>query len=297
MQFLSYLINGISLGSVYALIALGYTMVYGIAKMLNFAHGDVIMIGSYVVFFTFGTSGMNPILSIVLSMVVCTVLGVVIERVAYRPLREAPSLAVLITAIGVSYLLQQVAQLTWSSNPKSFISVISGIPFLKPLSLFGGQLTISAETIVTIVVCVVIMVVLIWFVNNTSAGHAMLAVSEDRGAAQLMGVNVNATISLTFAIGSALAAVAGALLCSSYPTLQPTTGAMPGIKAFVAAVFGGIGSIPGAFLGGILLGIIENLSKAYISTQLSDAIVFLVLIVVLIVKPTGLLGKKVNVKV
>ncbi|WP_346670311.1 branched-chain amino acid ABC transporter permease [uncultured Subdoligranulum sp.] len=297
MQFLSYLINGISLGSVYALIALGYTMVYGIAKMLNFAHGDVIMIGSYVVFFTFGTSGMNPILSIVLSMVVCTVLGVVIERVAYRPLREAPSLAVLITAIGVSYLLQQVAQLTWSSNPKSFISVISGIPFLQPLSLFGGQLTISAETIVTIVVCVVIMVVLIWFVNNTSAGHAMQAVSEDRGAAQLMGVNVNATISLTFAIGSALAAVAGALLCSSYPTLQPTTGAMPGIKAFVAAVFGGIGSIPGAFLGGILLGIIENLSKAYISTQLSDAIVFLVLIVVLIVKPTGLLGKKVNVKV
>ena len=297
MQFLSYLINGISLGSVYALIALGYTMVYGIAKMLNFAHGDVIMIGSYVVFFTFGTSGMNPILSILLSMVVCTVLGVVIERVAYRPLREAPSLAVLITAIGVSYLLQQVAQLTWSSSPKSFISAVSGIPFLKPISLFDGQLTISAETIVTIVVCLIIMVALIWFVNNTSAGHAMQAVSEDRGAAQLMGVNVNATISLTFAIGSALAAVAGALLCSSYPTLQPTTGAMPGIKAFVAAVFGGIGSIPGAFLGGIFLGVIENLSKAYISTQLSDAIVFLVLIIVLLVKPTGLLGKKVNVKV
>jgi len=286
MQFLSYLINGISLGSVYALIALGYTMVYGIAKMLNFAHGDVIMIGSYVVFFAFGSAGMNPVLAIVLSMVVCTVLGVTIERVAYRPLREAPSLAVLITAIGVSYLLQQVAQLAWTSNPKSFTSVVSG---LKPISLFGGQLTISAETVVTIIACIVIMVVLIWFVNNTPA--------EDRGAAQLMGVNVNATISLTFAIGSALAAVAGALLCSSYPTLQPTTGAMPGIKAFVAAVFGGIGSIPGAFLGGILLGIIENLSKAYISTQLSDAIVFLVLVVVLIVKPTGLLGKKVNVKV
>ena len=197
MQFLSYLINGISLGSVYALIALGYTMVYGIAKMLNFAHGDVIMIGSYVVF--------------------CTVLGVTIERVAYRPLREAPSLAVLITAIGVSYLLQQVAQLAWTSNPKSFTSVVSG---LKPISLFGGQLTISAETVVTIIACIVIMVVLIWFVNNTPAGHAMLAVSEDRGAAQLMGVNVNATISLTFAIGSALAAVAGALLCSSYPTLR-----------------------------------------------------------------------------
>lgn len=297
MQFLSYLINGISLGSVYALIALGYTMVYGIAKMLNFAHGDVIMIGSYVVFFTFGSSGMNPVLAVLLSMVVCTLLGVTIERIAYRPLREAPSLAVLITAIGVSYLLQQVAQLTWSSNPVSFISVVSRAEFLKPISLFDGQLTISVETILTIVVCLVIMAVLMWFINNTSAGHAMLAVSEDRGAAQLMGVNVNGTISLTFAIGSALAAVAGALLCSSYPTLQPTTGAMPGIKAFVAAVFGGIGSIPGAFLGGILLGVIENLSKAYISTQLSDAIVFLVLVVVLIVKPTGLLGKKVNVKV
>ena len=297
MQFLSYLINGISLGSVYALIALGYTMVYGIAKMLNFAHGDVIMIGSYVVFFTFGLSGMNPILSILLSMVVCTILGVTIERVAHRPLREAPSLAVLITAIGVSYLLQQVAQLSWGSDPKSFISIVSKSEALEPVSLFDGQLTISVETILTIVVCLVIMAALMWFINNTSAGHAMRAVSEDRGAAQLMGVNVNATISLTFAIGSALAAVAGALLCSSYPTLQPTTGAMPGIKAFVAAVFGGIGSIPGAFLGGILLGIIENLSKAYISTQLSDAIVFLVLIVVLLVKPTGLLGKKVHVKV
>jgi len=289
MQFLSYLINGISLGSVYALIALGYTMVYGIAKMLNFAHGDVIMIGSYVIFFAFGSFGLNPIVSVLLSMVVCTILGVTMERVAYRPLREAPSLAVLITAIGVSYLLQQVAQLLWTSNPKNFKSVVS----LQPIKLFDGQLTISAETLVTIL----IMVVLTLFINHTSAGHAMLAVSEDRGAAQLMGINVNATISLTFAIGSALAAVAGALMCSSYPTLMPTTGAMPGIKAFVAAVFGGIGSIPGAFLGGILLGIIENLSKAYISTQLSDAIVFVVLIVVLIVKPTGLLGKKVNVKV
>ena len=293
MQFLSYLINGISLGSVYALIALGYTMVYGIAKMLNFAHGDVIMIGSYVIFFAFGSFGLNPIVSVLLSMVVCTILGVTMERVAYRPLREAPSLAVLITAIGVSYLLQQVAQLLWTSNPKNFKSVVS----LQPIKLFDGQLTISAETLVTILACILIMVVLTLFINHTSAGHAMLAVSEDRGAAQLMGINVNATISLTFAIGSALAAVAGALMCSSYQTFMPTTGAMPGIKAFVAAVFGGIGSIPGAFLGGILLGIIENLSKAYISTQLSDAIVFVVLIVVLIVKPTGLLGKKVNVKV
>lgn len=293
MQFLTYLINGISLGSVYALIALGYTMVYGIAKMLNFAHGDVIMIGSYIVFFAFGSFGLNPIVSVLLSMIVCTVLGITIERVAYRPLREAPSLAVLITAIGVSYLLQQVAQLLWKSDPKSFKSVVS----LKPITLFDGQMVISGETIITIAACVVIMIVLMFFVNHTSTGHAMQAVSEDRGAAQLMGVNVNATISLTFAIGSALAAVAGALLCSSYPTLQPTTGAMPGIKAFVAAVFGGVGSIPGAFIGGVLLGVIENLSKAYISTQLSDAIVFLVLIVVLLVKPTGLLGKKVNVKV
>ena len=293
MQFLSYLISGISLGSVYALIALGYTMVYGIAKMLNFAHGDIIMIGSYVIFFAFGSFGWNPIVAVLFSMVVCTILGVVIERIAYRPLREAPSLAVLITAIGVSYLLQQVAQLLWTSNTKSFTSVVG----LQKVTLFDGQLTISGETIVTILVCIVIMVFLTLFVNHTVPGHAMLAVSEDRGAAQLMGFNVNATISLTFAIGSALAAVAGALLCSSYPSLSPTTGAMPGIKAFVAAVFGGIGSIPGAFIGGILLGIIENLSKAYISTQLSDAIVFAVLIVVLLVKPTGLLGKKVNVKV
>ena len=294
MQFLSYLINGISLGSVYALIALGYTMVYGIAKMLNFAHGDVIMIGSYVVFFAFGSAGMNPVLAIVLSMVVCTVLGVTIERVAYRPLREAPSLAVLITAIGVSYLLQQVAQLAWTSNPKSFISVVSG---LKPISLFGGQLTISAETVVTIIACIVIMVALMLFTGKSKVGTAMRAVSEDKGAAQLMGINVNTTISITFAIGSGLAAIAGVLLCSAYPTLMPTTGSLPGIKAFTAAVFGGIGSIPGAFIGGILLGIIEIFAKAYISTQLSDAIVFAVLIVVLLVKPDGLLGKHVSEKV
>ena len=293
MSFLNHLISGISLGSIYAIIALGYTMVYGIAKMLNFAHGDVIMVGGYMCFCATTYLGWPAWMGVVLAVVVCTALGVVIERLAYKPLRMAPSLAVLITAIGVSYFLQNAALLIWSSNPKTFTSVVTG----EALSLFGGQMQISKVTLVAIAACIVIMVVLIWFVNNTPAGHAMLAVSEDRGAAQLMGVNVNATISLTFAIGSALAAVAGALLCSSYPTLQPTTGAMPGIKAFVAAVFGGIGSIPGAFLGGILLGIIENLSKAYISTQLSDAIVFLVLVVVLIVKPTGLLGKKVNVKV
>ena len=209
MQFLSYLINGISLGSVYALIALGYTMVYGIAKMLNFAHGDVIMVGAYISFCVTNYLGLPVVVSILAAMAVCTLLGVLIEGLAYKPLRGTPSLAVLITAIGVSYLLQQVAQLAWTSNPKSFTSVVSG---LKPISLFGGQLTISAETVVTIIACIVIMVVLIWFVNNTPAGHAMLAVSEDRGAAQLMGVNVNATISLTFAIGSALAAVALSLI-------------------------------------------------------------------------------------
>lgn len=293
MQFLSYLIRGISLGSVYALIALGYTMVYGIAKMLNFAHGDIIMVGGYVVFFAYCKAGINPWLAIILAVATCTLLGITIEKVAYKPLRGAPSLAVLITAIGVSYFLQNGAMLLWKSDPKSFTSVVD----LPALNLFGGQLQISAETIVTIVTSLVIMFVLIWFVNNTRPGHAMQAVSEDRGAAQLMGINVNGIISLTFAIGSGLAAIAGALLLSSYPTLVPTTGAMPGIKAFVAAVFGGIGSIPGALVGGILLGIIENLAKAYISTQLSDAIVFLVLVIVLLVKPSGLMGKKATVKV
>lgn len=293
MQFLTYLVRGISLGSVYALIALGYTMVYGIAKMLNFAHGDVIMVGGYAVFFAFCKYGLNPWLAVLIAMGVCTLLGITIERVAYKPLRGTPSLAVLITAIGVSYFLQNGAMLLWKSDPKSFSSIVK----FKGLNLFGGKLQISAETIVTIITSIVIMIVLMWFVKKTKPGHAMQAVSEDRGAAQLMGINVNGIISLTFAIGSALAAIAGALLLSSYPTLTPTTGAMPGIKAFTAAVFGGIGSIPGAFLGGILLGVIENLSKAYISTQLSDAIVFLVLIVILLVRPTGLLGKKTTVKV
>ena len=293
MSFISYLINGLSLGSVYAIIALGYTMVYGIAKMLNFAHGDIIMIGGYVVFFSASSAGMPPLLAVLLSVIVCTVLGVTIERIAYKPLREAPSLAVLITAIGVSYLLQNVALLLFGANPKSFTSVV---PF-SGLSLAGGNLNISGEAIVTILSGIVIMVGLSVFIKRTKAGQAMLAVSEDKGAAQLMGINVNGTIGLTFAIGSALAAVAGALLCSAYPTLNPYTGSMPGIKAFVAAVFGGIGSIPGAMIGGILLGVIEILSKAYISSQLSDAIVFSVLIIVLLVKPTGIMGKKINEKV
>ena len=293
MSFLSYLINGISLGSVYAIIALGYTMVYGIARMLNFAHGDIIMVGGFTVFTIVTTMGGSPVVGILASVVVCTVLGVTIERVAYRPLRDASPLAVLITAIGVSYLLQNVALLIFGSNARQFTSVIT-VPALK---LAGGKLSISSVTIVTILSCIVIMAALMAFINKTKMGQAMLAVSEDRGAATLMGINVNRTISVTFAIGSALAAVAGVLLCSAYPSLSPYTGSMPGIKAFVAAVFGGIGSIPGAFIGGILLGIIENLAKAYISSQLSDAIEFSVLIIVLLVRPTGILGKKMTEKV
>lgn len=292
-SFFSYLINGISLGSIYAIIALGYTMVYGIAKMLNFAHGDVIMVGSYVAFFAMGSLGLPPVLAVAAAVVVCTILGITIEKIAYKPLRKAPSLAVLITAIGVSFFLQNSSLLAFGANTKMFTSVVN----IPPIVLGEGSITISGETQVTIVACIIIMVALTTFIKKTKAGQAMLAVSEDKGAAELMGVNVNGTISLTFAIGSALAAIAGVLLCSAYPTLNPYTGSMPGIKAFVAAVFGGIGSIPGAFIGGILLGIIENMSKAYISSQLSDAIVFTVLIIVLLVKPTGILGKKISEKV
>ena len=291
--FLSYLINGISLGSVYAIIALGYTMVYGIAKMLNFAHGDVIMIGAYVSFCAMQYMGLPAILSVVLAMAVCTVLGIVIEGLAYKPLRQAPSLSVLITAIGVSYLLQNLALLIWGSTPKSFSSVVS----IGSITLLEGQLVISGETIVTVLANILIMIALTQFTSRTKFGKAMRAVSEDKGAAELMGINVNATISMTFAIGSALAAIAGVLLCSAYPTLQPTTGSMPGIKAFTAAVFGGIGSIPGAMIGGVLLGVIEILGKAYVSTELGDALVFAVLILVLLVKPTGLLGKPMREKV
>ena len=293
MSFISYLLNGISLGSVYAIIALGYTMVYGIAKMLNFAHGDVIMIGCYIVFTMMTTLGMNPIVSILTAVVGCTVLGVVIEKIAYKPLRKASPLAVLITAIGVSYFLENAALLIFGADTRSFTNVVT----LPALKLAGGALTISGTTIVTFLACVVIMAALMLFIKKTKAGQAMLAVSEDKDAAQLMGVNVNATISLTFAIGSGLAAVAGVLFCSAYPTLTPYTGAMPGIKAFTAAVFGGIGSIPGALIGGILLGVIEILGRAYISSQLSDAIVFAVLIIVLLVKPSGILGKQVHEKV
>ena len=292
MIFLDHLINGLSLGSIYAIIALGYTMVYGIAKMLNFAHGDIIMVGAYIAFCGLQYWGIPPVLAILLAMLFCTLLGITIEGLAYRPLRQATSLAVLITAIGMSYLLQNIALMIWGANPKSFPTT-----FINGTSIHLGSLNISSATLITILANVVIMVTLTLFTSRTKLGKAMRCVSEDRGAAELMGINVNRTISLTFAIGSMLAAIAGVLLCSSYPILQPTTGSMPGIKAFTAAVFGGIGSIPGAMLGGVLLGVIEIFGKAYISTELGDAIVFAVLIIVLLVKPAGLLGKPLREKV
>ena len=292
-SFISFLINGISLGSVYAIIALGYTMVYGIAKMLNFAHGDVIMVGGYVVFLATSILDLPAWAAILMAVVVCTLLGITIERIAYKPLRGASSLSVLITAIGVSYFLQNAALILFGADTKSFNSVVN----LPSLKLMDGAITISDETLVTIVVCILVMVLLTTFINKTKTGQAMLAVSADRGAATLMGINVNKTIAVTFAIGSGLAAIAGVLLCSSYPVLSSTTGSMPGIKAFTAAVFGGIGSIPGAMIGGLLLGIIENLSKAYISSQLSDPIVFGILIIVLLFKPSGLMGKQIQEKV
>ena len=294
---LNYLISGISLGSVYAIIALGYTMVYGIAKMLNFAHGDVIMVGGYAAFCAGTYLGWPIPIAILFSMMICTILGIVIEKLAYKPLRSATSLAVLITAIGVSYFLQNMALLIWTSNPKAFPNMVNFIPSIVIGAGTEKEITISSSTIVTIIASILIMIALTLFTGKTKMGKAMRAVSEDKGAAQLMGINVNATISITFAIGSGLAAIAGVLLCSAYPTLMPTTGSMPGIKAFTAAVLGGIGSIPGAMLGGILLGILEKFAQAYISTQLSDAIVFAALIVVLLVKPTGLLGKKIMEKV
>ncbi len=290
MELLQYTINGISIGTIYAIIALGYTMVYGIAKMLNFAHGDVIMIGGFMAYTVISRLGLPELVAVPIAMLVCMILGMTIEGLAYRPLRGSPSLAVLITAIGVSIFLQNSALQIWNADPKIYAGSSANI------SLFGGALNISGDAPMNIAVALVIMIALTICTNRTRMGKAMRAVSEDRDAAQLMGINVNKTISVTFAIGSGLAAVAGVLLWHK-TNLEPTFGAMPGIKAFTAAVLGGVGSMPGAMLGGVLLGLVETLSKAYISTQFSDAIVFSVLIIILLVKPTGILGKKIQEKV
>ena len=290
-HFIQTLISGLSLGSIYALIALGYTMVYGIAKMLNFAHGDIIMIGAYAGIIAVAQMNLPPLAAVLISILICALLGVLIEFLAYKPLRQAPPLSVLITAIGVSYFLQNLALILFGSQQKAY-------PTLAEMSHYTiGGVTVDGISILTLLVTAVIMVVLTFFINKTRLGKAMRAVSEDKAAASLMGISVNGTITLTFAIGSALAAVASIFYGMSYVYIKPTTGAMPGIKAFTAAVFGGIGSVPGAMLGGILLGVIEQLSKTYISTLWSDAIVFGVLVLVLVVKPTGLLGKTMNEKV
>ncbi len=284
MELIETLISGLSIGSTYAMIALGYTMVYGIAKMLNFAHGDVIMVGGYMIFVTMTALG-NPILGLIAAVLFCILLGVTIEKLAYKPLRGASPLAVLITAIGMSYLLQSTAQITFGSAPKMVI-----VADFENLQL--GGLTIPVYTLITLFCSVVIMVVLSLFVKYTRIGRAMIAVSEDRGAAQLMGIDVNGIITITFAIGSALAAFAGFFMLLKSPSLSNTLGAMPGIKAFTAAVIGGIGSIPGAMLGGILMGVVEAFSLHLPAiAPYTDAIEFLILIIILLVKPTGILGK------
>ena len=293
MIFISNLISGIRLGSIYAIIALGYTMVYGIAKMLNFAHGDVIMIGAYSAFVALYRANLPLPIALIISIFICTLLGVIIERLAYKPLRQASSLAVLITAIGVSYFLQNLALLIWGSAAKIFPTILD----YGSINLFNDKLKLSYQMLITITVCIVIMILLNLFIKKTKIGKAMRACSEDKEAAALMGINVDNIISLTFAIGSGLAAIAAVLLCAAYPTVTPTLGSMPGIKAFTAAVIGGIGSIPGALLGGLLLGVIEIIVKAYVLSELTDAIAFGVLILVLLFKPTGLLGKKVKEKV
>ncbi len=289
-QIITTLINGLSAGGTYAMIALGYTMVYGIAKMLNFAHGDVIMVGAYTIFIFFTMLG-NPLIGLLIAVVLCMLLGITIERLAYRPLRGASPLAVLITAIGVSYLLQALAQIVFGADIKRPVFFDFG-----KISVFG--LSIAVSTLITLIASAIIMVVLSLFVKYTRTGRAMIAVSEDRGAAELMGISVNKIIVITFAIGSALAAVAGFFMIWKAPSVSPTLGALPGIKAFAAAVIGGIGSLPGAMLGGILMGIVEAFSNSFeFTAPYTDAIVFAVLILILLVRPSGLLGKKRREKV
>lgn len=289
--FLNQLINGLGTGAIYALIALGYTMVYGIVKLINFAHGDIMMVGSYAAVVLMVNAGVPFPVALVASMLVCVAFGVAIERVAYKPLRDAPRICSLITAIGVSYLLQNSAQLLFSANPRPFPPVFS----IPPLRI--GGVSISFVTLLTVLVAALLMVGLNLFVMKSRTGKAMRAVSEDMGAAKLMGVNVNMTISTTFAIGCALAGIGAFLYCIAYPSVAPTMGAMPGLKAFIAAVLGGIGILPGAMLGGFIMGVAESLTKGFVSTQLSDAVVYGILIVVLLFKPSGLLGRAQREKV
>ena len=291
MEFSEQLINGLALGSVYALLALGYTMVYGIIKLINFAHGEIYMIGAFSGYFAANTLGFSLVPTLIVAMVISAAAGIIIEKVAYKPLRNSPRITLLITAIGVSLLLQNGMRLIVGANPKSFPELIKN----KVISLGGVE--INSKTILLLAVSAFLVFLLQFIVYKTKVGKAMRAASFDTEASQLMGINVNNTISLTFAIGSALAGVAGVLVAISYPSITPYMGTMPGLKAFVAAVLGGIGSIPGALLGGFLMGMIETLTKAYISTSFSDAIAFSVLIIILLIKPSGLLGKKTNEKV
>ncbi|WP_300358745.1 branched-chain amino acid ABC transporter permease [Fusobacterium sp.] len=294
MEFLLQIINGLQIGSIYALISLGYTMVYGIAQLINFAHGDIIMVGAYISLFsipTFTKLGLPIWLTVIPAIVVCVLLGMLTERVAYRPLRNSPRISNLITAIGVSLFLQNLFMKLFTPNTRPFPKVFTQ----EPINLYGLHLNFG--TIVTILVTLVLSVSLQYFMKKTKYGKAMLATSEDYGAAKLVGINVDHTIQLTFAIGSGLAAIAAILYVSAYPQVQPLMGSMPGIKAFIAAVLGGIGILPGAVLGGFILGIVESLTRAYLSSQLADAFVFAILIVVLLVKPTGILGKNVKEKV
>ncbi len=292
--FVKQLINGIQVGSIYALVALGYTMVYGIVKLINFAHGDFIMVGAYVTLATVPfliTCGLPAWACILVAVVICALLGVTTERVAYKPLRNSPRISALITAIGVSLFLQNAFALAFSPEPQAIQTIFR----LNAVNI--GEIQVAGVTLLTIVLSVVIMLLLQLFVKKTKMGKAMRAVSEDSAAAQLMGINVNTTISVTFAIGSALAAVAAVMYCAIYPQVDPYMGSLLGLKAFIAAVLGGIGVIPGAMLGGFVIGIAESMTKAYISSQLADAVVFGILIIVLLVKPTGILGKNVGEKV
>ncbi|HPU58302.1 MAG TPA: branched-chain amino acid ABC transporter permease [Candidatus Avimonas sp.] len=293
MDFFNHIINGLGLGSIYALVALGYTMVYGIVKLINFAHGDIIMVGGYMVYLIMVKWGLPIWLAVPASIVICAFTGMLVERVAYRRLlvHNAARISLLITAMGVSIFLQNAFMLIFGTDPKSMPPLFQAEPFKL------GSFELASTTVINIVVSVIMMIGLNLLVNKTKIGKAMIATSEDSSAAKLMGINTNRVISFTFAIGSALAAVAALLYCNTYPQIKPSMGNLLGLKAFVAAVFGGIGSIPGAMLGGYLLGVIESLTKAYVSTTLTDAVVFGILIIILLVKPSGILGKNRKEKV